>query len=293
MHGIFFPKTLVIGVGLIGGSLVLSLKKHALTKEVVGFDTDMANARVALEMGMIDSIGNDLEREVTTADLIILAVPVRQMAPTMAAIAPFLRDSAIIIDVGSTKTSVIDAARQTLGNKIGLFVPCHPIAGAEKNGAVAAWADIFVDHQLVITPLPENTDETVEKVRYLWESCGACITLMPAEKHDQFFAAISHLPHFLSYALVYEINRRENGNEFFSFAAGGFRDFSRIAASSPAMWRDIFLANKTALLKEITAYQTVLDELKDCLIKEDGDRLTEIFEASRTARTDWALKKRW
>ena len=288
-----FPKVLIIGVGLIGGSMALCLKKQKMTDCVVGFDCDLLNAEAAKKAGIIDRIGHIFSEDIPTADLIILAVPVGEMANTMQAIASYLNDRCLLVDVGSTKVSVIDAARQYLGHHVERFVPSHPIAGAEKNGALAAKADLFNNHQVVMTPLPENAVTSVGKINTFWEVCGASVVTMTAERHDRFFAAVSHLPHLLSYALVYEISRRENGDEFFSFAAGGFRDFTRIAASSPHMWKDICLANKAAILEEMTAYESVLSELKDCLINEDSEHLMEIFEASRKARRYWGEKKHW
>ena len=262
MSSITFKKTVIIGVGLIGGSLALCMKKKGFVDQVVGFGRSRGNLEDALRVNIIDKIGSSFAEEIPGADLVVLAVPVGQMGKTMAEIEPYLNDHCLIIDVGSTKMNIIEEARTFLKEKTRHFVPTHPIAGTEKNGALAAFAALFVDHQIILTPLPENTIADIDKIRFLWASCGAIVLTMSADHHDRFFAAVSHLPHLLSYALVYDINRRPNGDEFFSFAAGGFRDFTRIAASSPDMWRDVCLANRDALLDELAIYQAVLSELK-------------------------------
>jgi len=209
------------------------------------------------------------------------------MPEIMARIAPYLSERTLLTDGGSTKADVVAAARATLGGAVGRFVPAHPIAGAENSGAAAARADLYREKKVVLTPLAENAVLDVARVRSAWEWCGAQIHELTPEAHDRVFAAVSHLPHLLSFALVHDLAVREDRDLFFSFAASGFRDFTRIAASHPEMWRDICLANRVALLEELDRYRAQLDELRDALQRSDGARLERIFDVARTARRAW------
>jgi prephenate dehydrogenase len=222
------------------------------------------------------------------ADLVLLATPVGQMPDIMARIVPYLGPDTIVTDGGSTKCDVVAAARAAFGERIRQFVPAHPIAGAENSGAAAARADLYRDRKVVLTPLPENTALTVARVRSAWEWCGAQIFELTPQEHDGVFAAVSHLPHLLSYALVHDLAIRDNRELFFTFAASGFRDFTRIAASHPEMWRDICLANREALLVELDRYTAQLADLRAALAGNDGSRLEEIFASARGARRAWA-----
>jgi prephenate dehydrogenase len=210
------------------------------------------------------------------------------MPEIMARIAPYLGPETVVTDGGSTKSDVVAAARAAFGGRVGQFVPAHPIAGAENSGAAAAKADLYRERKVVLTPLPENPVLTVARVRSAWEWCGAQIHELTPTEHDQVFAAVSHLPHLLSFALVHDLAVRDNRELFFSFAASGFRDFTRIAASHPEMWRDISLANRDALLGELDRYRAQLDEIRTALAAGDGGRLEEIFDTARTARRAWA-----
>lgn len=282
-----FRKIVIFGVGLIGGSFALALKAAGQVEEVVGFGRSLGSLKQAVDLGVIDRMGVNAGQEVSDADLVLLATPVAQMPEIMARIAPYLSERTLLTDGGSTKADVVAAARATLGGAVGRFVPAHPIAGAENSGAAAARADLYREKKVVLTPLAENAVLDVARVRSAWEWCGAQIHELTPEAHDRVFAAVSHLPHLLSFALVHDLAVREDRDLFFSFAASGFRDFTRIAASHPEMWRDICLANRVALLEELDRYRAQLDELRDALQRSDGARLERIFDVARTARRAW------
>ncbi|MBL0208105.1 MAG: prephenate dehydrogenase/arogenate dehydrogenase family protein [Propionivibrio sp.] len=286
-----FGKVVVFGVGLIGGSFALGLKATEQVDEVVGFGRSLATLKQALDLGIIDRVGANAGQEVADADLVLIASPVGQMPEIMARIAPYLGAQTVVTDGGSTKMDVVASAREHFGDKIGQFVPAHPIAGAENSGAAAARADLYREKKVVLTPLPENTVLNVARVRSAWEWCGAQVHELSPSAHDRIFAAVSHLPHLLSFALVYDLAVREDCDQFFSYAASGFRDFSRISASHPEMWRDICLANRQALLEELDRYRAHLDVLRDALDKGDGDVLERTFDVARKARRDWAEGK--
>jgi prephenate dehydrogenase len=275
-------KLAVIGVGLIGGSFALALKKAKAVSKVVGVGRSEQNLKLARERGIIDAIASDPGAAAKDADLVLVATPVAQFPSVFSA----LKDSrALITDGGSTKRDVIAAARKALGKDVSRFVPAHPIAGAEKSGAAAANADLFAGKRVVITPLEENTPETISRVEQAWSACGARLSRMPADEHDSVLAAVSHLPHLLAYALVHEVAGRKNSEQLFSFAAGGFRDFTRIASSHPEMWRDICSANKDVLLKEVERFSAKLGEVKRLL--DDPARLEKLFAEARDARDRW------
>ncbi|MBP7202683.1 MAG: prephenate dehydrogenase/arogenate dehydrogenase family protein [Propionivibrio sp.] len=283
-----FGKVVVFGVGLIGGSFALALKAAEQVEEVVGFGRSLGTLTQALDLGIIDRVGANAGQEVADADLVLIATPVGQMPEIMARIAPYLGPETVVTDGGSTKSDVAAVARGAFGERVGQFVPAHPIAGAENSGAAAARADLYREKKVVLTPLSENPVLNVARVRSAWEWCGALIHELQPEEHDRIFAAVSHLPHLLSFALVHELALRDNRDLLFSFAASGFRDFTRIAASHPEMWRDICLANRAALLKELDCYRSQLDELHDILQRGDGAALEKTFDIARTARRDWA-----
>ena len=286
-----FGKVVIFGVGLIGGSFALGLKAAEQVEEVVGFGRSISTLMQAQDLGIIDRLGANAGQEVIDADLVLLATPVAQMPEIMERIAPYLGPNTVVTDGGSTKSDVVAEVRQAFGDKVGQFVPAHPIAGAENSGAAAARADLYREKKVVLTPLPENSVLNVARVRSAWEWCGAQIHELTPEEHDRVFAAVSHLPHLLSYALVHDIALRDNSELLFSFAASGFRDFTRIAASHPEMWRDICLANRGALLDELDRYRAQLDGLRDALEKGDGAALEQTFDIARTARRNWADNK--
>ncbi|MFZ2301788.1 MAG: prephenate dehydrogenase/arogenate dehydrogenase family protein [Gallionella sp.] len=282
-----FKKIVIFGAGLIGGSFALALRKAHAVGEVVGFGRSEATLQQAKQLGILDRIGQDIAAEVGDADLILLATPVGQMAELMARIAPHLGVHTLVTDGGSTKCDVVSAARANLGKKLAQFIPAHPIAGAEKSGAGAAQADLYVGKKVVLAPLPENSKDAVARVRKAWELCGAVVSELTPEQHDAVFAAVSHLPHLLSFALVHDLAQRDNRDMLLSFAASGFRDFTRIAASSPEMWRDICLANREALLVELRRYADELYVLYQALERQDAAKLEEVFSEARKVRSNW------
>ena len=282
-----FNKLVIFGAGLIGGSFALALRRANAVVEVVGFGRSAATLAQARQLGIIDRVGQDVSAEVHDADLVLLATPVGQMAELMARIAPHLGAHSLVTDGGSTKGDVVAAVYANMGDKVTQFVPAHPIAGAEQSGAVAARADLYQGKKVVLTPLPENSVDSVERVRKAWELCGAVVSELTAKQHDEVFAAVSHLPHLLSFALVHDLARRKNRDQLLSFAASGFRDFTRIAASSPEMWRDICMANRAALMDELGSYMQELEAIHEALAEGDADRLEEIFSLAREVRSNW------
>ena len=285
-----FKKIVIFGVGLIGGSFALALRKAHAVDSVVGFGRSAATLQQAQQLGIIDRIGQDIAAEVRDADLVLLATPVGQMAELMARIAPHLGTHTLITDGGSTKSDVVRDAYAQLGSKVAQFVPAHPIAGAEQSGAAAAGADLYVGKNVVLTPLPENSAQSVARVQAAWQACGANIHQLTHAEHDQVFAAVSHLPHLLSFALAHDLAQRDNRELLLSFAASGFRDFTRIAASSPEMWRDICLANREALLKELQIYIAELNQMSTALAAGDAAQLEQTFRTARELRAGWTEK---
>jgi prephenate dehydrogenase len=282
-----FQRVAVIGVGLIGGSFALALKQAKACGHVVGVGRDPANLKLALERGAIDSIEADPAAAAESADFILVATPVAQFPRVLKKLHGALRPEALVTDGGSTKRDVIEAARQALKGKIGQFVPAHPIAGAERSGAAAASAELFRGRRVVLTPLAENAPAAVDKVNQAWSTCGARTVTMSAEEHDEVLAAVSHLPHLLAFGLVHEVARRKNAAQLFSFAAGGFRDFTRIASSHPEMWRDICVANSDRLAAELDAFIRKLRELKKLVDGREAAALEKLFTQARDARNAW------
>jgi prephenate dehydrogenase len=282
------PGTLVVcGVGLIGGSFALAQKSALAARRIIGIGRTRAPLEQALELGVIDEIATDWASALKGAELVLLGMPVGQMPAVMAALVPYLEPQTVVTDGGSTKSDVVAAARAAFGDKIAQFVPGHPIAGAEKSGVTAAKADLYRDKRVVLTPLPENSPEAVERVRAAWLACGAKVSELAAADHDRVFAAVSHLPHLLAFALVHDLAQRPNSDQLFGFAAGGFRDFTRIASSHPEMWRDICVANRHALLAELDAYMIELMRTRVLLAGADAAGLEAMFSTARERRDAW------
>ena len=277
----------IIGVGLIGGSFALALKEAGAVREVLGVGRTAASLGSALQHGLIDR-AVDFD-EAGQADCILLAMPVGETATVLAQLAPHLKAGAIITDAGSTKAKVILAARAALGARFNDFVPGHPIAGSEQSGPAAARADLFQRKKVVLTPEVDTRADALATVRSLWETSGAQVETLDADLHDRVFAAVSHLPHLAAFALVDELARRADGDTYFHFAASGFRDFTRIAGSSPEMWRDIALANREAVLVELDAYIVALQSLRTAISAEDAAALLAVFSAARAAREHWLV----
>jgi prephenate dehydrogenase len=292
VSGFSFSKLVIFGVGLIGGSLALALRERGAGGRVVGVGRNRQSVARALDLRVIDAAATlddeaALAEALSGADVVLLAAPVAQTQALLTRIAPHLDAATIVTDAGSTKGDVIAAARAALGARIAQFVPGHPIAGRESSGVDAALPDLYAGRNVVLCPLPENARPAVERIAAMWRATGARVSEMSAEQHDRVFASVSHLPHVLSYALVEQILASPDAELKFSFAAGGFRDFTRIAASSPEMWRDICVANRTALLAELDAYVDVLARLRSAIAAGDGAALEAVFARSRAARTAW------
>ncbi len=278
----------IIGVGLMGGSLALALRQAGLVRQVVGAGRGRANLERALAVGGVDEIADSPALAVEGADTILLATPVGATGQILAEIAPRMAHDTVLTDVGSTKQDVIAAARTLLGERIGRFVPAHPIAGAEKRGAGAAHADLYQGRDVILTPLPENPPGLVERVAGMWRGCGANVEIMSEAEHDHIFAAVSHLPHLAAFALMDELAGRANSELLFRHAGSGFRDFTRIAGSHPEMWRDIALANREAVVAELDAYIDKLEEIRDLIAAGDGAGLIELLGRASHARNQWA-----
>lgn len=280
-------KIVIFGVGLIGGSFAQALREANAVREIVGVGRSMHSLERARELGLIDAIAPSIEEAMRDADLVLLAVPVAQTQAILSAIKPWLQPQTVITDAGSIKGEVIVAAQQALGDRVAQFVPGHPIAGRETTGPDAAVADLYVGKKVVLTPLPQNSDEHVALVRHAWQQCGAIVHMLSAQEHDAVFAAVSHLPHLLAFALVDEYARRDNADVLFNYAASGFRDFTRIAGSSPEMWRDIALTNQQALLAELDAYMQQITRVRTALAAGDGAALESTFANAQRARHAW------
>ncbi len=285
-------KLVIFGVGLIGGSVALALKMKANAPHIVGVGRNQSNLNNALKLGIIDVIENDIAMALNGANIVLIAAPVAQTKTILEKIKPHLDSHTIITDAGSTKSDVLATAETVLGEQFNQFVGGHPIAGAEKSGATAAKTDLFVNKNVVLTPSGENSAKNIQRVRELWQTCDANVIEMQAEKHDSIFASVSHLPHLLAFALVDDLAARPNAKELFNFAASGFRDFTRIAGSSPEMWRDISLANKAALLNEINAFEDELSTLKQLLADENAEGLEALFKRASDVRKLWAENKK-
>ncbi len=279
-------RMVIAGVGLIGGSLAAALKQAGVVDEIIGLGRRRETLEQAKALGLIDLIA-DSPAQIAGADVVMLATPVAQMESVLKSIAPHLGKNTVVTDAGSTKTNVIAAARKILGPAFSNYVPGHPIAGAESNGPDAARAELFQNRNVVLCPEAETDQAASDLVSAMWQNAGALVVRMDAARHDRIFAAVSHLPHLAAFALVDELAGRAEADDYFSFAASGFRDFTRIAGSSPEMWRDIALANREALLSELAAYRGKLDEITAALDKGDAEALETIFSRASNARRNW------
>ncbi|MFP4154201.1 MAG: prephenate dehydrogenase [Halothiobacillaceae bacterium] len=283
-EGSSFGRLVLIGTGLIGGSLALALRVAGCVDCVVGVGRNRRTLEEARALGIVDEIETDPARAVANADVVFVAVPVGAMAGVFAAIAPSLPAQALVTDGGSVKGEVVEAARRTLGARLEQFVPGHPIAGTEKSGPSAAFAGLYRNRRVILTPLPENHAAQVARARDLWTAAGARVEQMDPARHDYLLAANSHLPHVIAYALVNALGGLDERREVFRYAAGGFRDISRIASSDPRMWRDICLANREQLLSMIGRFHAGLEEIESALRAHDGEALEELFGQAKTIR---------
>ena len=274
----------IIGVGLIGGSLARALRKAHVVGEIVGSGRRSEHLQQAVDLGVIDRFDTDAAKAVQGADMVVVCVPLGAMEQVFTTILPALAADAVVTDAGSAKASVVKAARAGFGKLPVWFVPGHPIAGTEKSGVAASFAELYQGRRVILTPL-ENTDPAATaKVQAMWEAAGAQVQCMDVEHHDDVLAATSHLPHVLAFQMVDTLARMSDEDEIFRYAAGGFRDFTRIASSDPVMWRDICLANDRAVLKMLERYSSDLDRLADAIRTGDGAELERVFRNAKAAR---------
>jgi len=278
----------VIGVGLIGGSLARAARAAELATEIIGAGRDAAHLERALALGVIDGYELDIGRAVAAADLVVVAVPLGAMEAVFRAMAPHLASGTVVTDVGSAKGSVLDTARRVFGSVPPGFVPGHPVAGTERSGVEASFAELFAGRRVILTPVPETDGHAIAQVRGLWERVGAEVIEMSAEHHDELLAATSHLPHLLAYTLVDTLARMDESAEIFQFAAGGFRDFTRIASSDPVMWHDICLANRGAIVKTLERFGQDLNQLAEAIRRGDSEAILALFRRAKDARDRYA-----
>ncbi len=277
-------RVAVIGVGLIGGSLARALRARKACTHIIGFGRSPEHLQEAVDLGVIDDFSLTVTDAVKDADMVVLATPLKTYGALLKAMRPYLGDETVITDVGSAKSSVVEVARATLDKLFPHFVPGHPIAGKEKSGVAASAADLFEVHRVILTPLPETDVAAIDKVKQMWEVCGAEVVHLGVEQHDEILAATSHLPHMLAYALVDCLSGMEEREEIFKFAAGGFSDFTRIASSDPQMWHDICFSNRAQLLKAMEAFDDYLNRIRSAIETDNSDELLKIFSRAKATR---------
>ncbi|MBD3893459.1 prephenate dehydrogenase [Hydrogenophaga sp.] len=284
-----FDQLGLIGCGLMGGSFALALKKAGLVKRVVGYSKSPSTTERARLLGVIDVAAPSALLAVSGADLVLLAVPVAATEASLKAIRHLLNKNTLVMDVGSTKREVVDAARRVLRDQIGVFVPAHPIAGKELAGVEHADADLFVGRQVILTPIERTLTAQLERAQQLWRTLGCQVRHMSPEAHDAAYAAVSHLPHLIAFALMNAIQGQRQGDEFLSLAGPGFRDFTRIAASDPGIWRDILLSNREELLAQSKCFRAALDELESTLSATQPEALQALIDQASRARARWRM----
>ena len=282
-------KLYIFGVGLIGGSIALKARSLNIFDEIVGIGRSGGNSLDNLvATGTLDSSSSEIDKDINKASLIIIETPVEQTKLILRKIEPFLDVNTIITDVGSTKSIVMIDAQLALRNKVSQFIGSHPIAGSEKHGASAAKKDLFDGKNIILTPNKNNSLEQITKLTKFWVSLGGVVTNMKADEHDQIFSTISHLPHLLAFSLVNLINNKKNKDTLFNFAASGFRDFSRIAASSPEVWRDISIQNQESIISDLKLFQKEIIKLTNFLESKDQKSLEEYLKLASNTRKNWA-----
>ena len=281
-------KILIFGIGLIGGSIALKIKQKKLFDHIIGVGRSGGTSLTSyVSTGMLDVATNKASEEIASTDLIIIATPVAQTKKILADIYPFLNEKSVITDVGSTKSDVMAAAKECLKEKYQQFIGSHPIAGSEKHGASAANFRLFENKDIIITPHDNSLNSTIDYLRKFWVSLGGRVTNMAPEIHDEIFSTVSHIPHLLAFGLVNLINNKSNKDQLLNFAASGFRDFSRIAASSPEVWRDISLANKRAILNDLKLYQDEISSIIKLIEEENTNELDQYLIKASTTRSEW------
>ena len=284
-----FEQFGLIGCGLRGGSFALALKRAGLVKRVVGYSKSPSTTARALQLGVIDVEAPSALLAVSGADLVLLAVPVAATESTLKAIRHLINPDMLVMDVGSTKRDVVDAARRVLKHDVGVFVPCHPITGREVSGVDSADAHLYGGRQVILTPIERTLTGKLEQASQLWRALGCEVVSMSPEAHDAAFAAVSHLPHLLAFALVNSIAAQPEGREYLSLAGPGFRDFSRIAASDPQMWRDVLIANREELGRQLEHFQATLADLQRVIASGQGDELERLINRASHTRANWRV----
>ena len=284
-----FEQLGVIGCGLMGGSFALALKRAGLVKSVVGYNKSTESTEHARELGVIDVAARSSQQVVTGSDIVLLAVPVAATEATLKSIQHLVTSDMLIMDVGSTKRDVIDAGRRALREQIGSFVPAHPVAGREVSGAENADADLYHGKQVILTPIERTLPAQLQKAFDVWSALGCRVVKMSPESHDAAFAAVSHLPHLLSFALMNAVSGQPQGKEYLSLAGPGFRDFSRIAASDAKMWRDIMLSNHEELLSQLKIFQHSLQALELMISSGNGEALEGLIDRASLSRAKWRM----
>jgi len=278
----------IIGVGLIGGSYARALRQAGIVDQIVGCGRGKANLELAVELGVVDQYTHDVSEAVTGADLVFISVPLGAVQTTFSAMKGCLSDDVVVTDAGSTKGSVVRDVEAVFGESPSWFVPGHPIAGTEKNGVEASFAELYQDRRVILTPVCETDPAATAKIDALWRYCGAEVSYMTVAHHDEILAATSHLPHMLAFGLVDTLARMKENDEIFRYAAGGFRDFTRIASSNPVMWRDICIANREALSDMLSAFASEMVDLSETIRDADSEHLLEIFSRAKAARDRFA-----
>lgn len=290
MSSVMFDRLVVIGLGLMGSSVLRAARQKGIVGQCVGVARRSATADRALDLGLVDEVFTsveDVKPLESGTELMVVAVPVQQMADVFLSLKPLAKSGTLITDVGSTKASVVAAAEKAWGEVPGYFVPAHPIAGSEQSGVDAGKADLFVDHWVLLTPVATTDAVAQDKVERFWQVLGAKTEVMDVGHHDEVLGATSHLPHLLAYALVDTLATQEDSREVFRYAAGGFRDFTRIAESDPQMWHDILLANDRAVLQQLEEFDEHLDQLRQAISNQDSESLMSILQRAQQARRNY------
>jgi len=284
-----FKQLGLVGCGLMGASFALALQDKALVERVVGFSPSEGTRQKALQRGVIHQAAASAAQAVEGSDVVLIAVPVSYTATCLREIAPHLRKDCLLMDVGSTKGDVVAAARAALGDKLGCFLPAHPIAGKAQAGVDHAESTLYQDRALILTPLAHNTPAQIAQATALWQAIGSRVHQMTPEAHDQTFAAVSHVPHLLAFAQMNGLLQQAEGEAFLKLAGPGFRDFSRIAAGDPAVWRDIFSANRPQVLAQLGQFQSALNKLQQSIENNDLQALHRLIDQASQARSAWRL----
>ncbi|MDQ2780566.1 MAG: prephenate dehydrogenase/arogenate dehydrogenase family protein [Pseudomonadota bacterium] len=284
-----FQQLALIGCGLIGGSFALALKRAGLVKRVIGYSKSPSTTERAKKLGAIDLVAESALLAVSGSDIVLVAVPVAAIENTLKSIRDLVEPGMLVMDVGSTKRDVVDAARRVLRDRVASFVPAHPIAGKEVSGIQNADAALFNGRHVILTPLPQTAPDLIQKATDVWSAVGAQVLRMTAENHDAAFAAVSHLPHLLAFAFFSGVSNQTAGRDFLSLAGPGFRDFTRIAASNPETWRDILIANREEVLKQSQRFRHALDALEHAMREGNADALEDLIRAPADGRASWQM----